>query len=117
MASDDPDWANTRYALGRERFANYQSSISAIDPICFTRFWIGAPILFQFGRFDPFVSRAMAERLAHSLARPQKVVFYDAGHSVNDPRAIIDRSGFLAQCIRSGLLNRGVSSRSNDLLH
>ncbi len=117
MASDDPDWSNTRYALGRERFTSYQSSISAVDPICFTRFWIGAPILFQFGRFDPFVSRAMAERLAHSIARPQKVVFYDAGHSVNDPHAMIDRSGFLAQCIRSGLLNRGVSSRSSDLLH
>ncbi len=98
MASDDPDWANMRYALGRERFAAYQSSISAVDPIRFTRFWMGAPILFQFGRFDPFVSRAMADRLTNSISRPQKVEFYDAGHSVNDPRAAVDRARFLAHC-------------------
>ena len=95
--SDDPDWANLRYGLGSERLARYRESISAVDPIRFTRFWAGAPILFQFGRFDPFVSRAMAERLAGSMPSPQKTVFYDAGHSVNDPRATADRSEFLTR--------------------
>jgi hypothetical protein len=28
------------------------------------------------------------------------VVFYDAGHSVNDPRAMADRAEFLARCLR-----------------
>jgi pimeloyl-ACP methyl ester carboxylesterase len=98
MASDDPDWANMRYALGRERFAAYQSSISAVDPIGYTHFWMGAPILFQFGRFDPFVSRDMADRLTNSISHPQKVEFYDAGHSVNDPRAAVERARFLAHC-------------------
>jgi pimeloyl-ACP methyl ester carboxylesterase len=58
---------------------------------------LGAPILYQFGRFDRFVPRAAAERLVHSIPRPQKVVFYDAGHSVNDPRAMADRAEFLAR--------------------
>jgi len=93
--SDDPDWANLRYGLGSERLARYRESISAVDPIRFTRYWAGAPILFQFGRFDPFVSRAMAERLVQSISSPQKTLFYDAGHSVNDPRAMADRSEFL----------------------
>ena len=96
MESDDPEWANMRYALGSERSARYRASISVVDPIRFTPFWAGAPILFQFGRFDQFVSRAMAERLVHSISRPQKAIFYDAGHAVNDPRAMIDRAGFLA---------------------
>ena len=63
MESDDPEWANMRYALGSERSARYRASISVVDPIRFTSFWAGAPILFQFGRFDQFVSRAMAERV------------------------------------------------------
>lgn len=104
MESDDSDMANLRFSLGPERFARYRASISAVDPIRFTPFWGGAPILFQFGRFDQFVPRAEAERLVHSIPRPQKVIFYDAGHSVNDPRAIVDRSVFLARRIHSGLL-------------
>jgi pimeloyl-ACP methyl ester carboxylesterase/precorrin-6B methylase 2 len=96
MESDDPEWANMRYALGSERSARYRESISVVDPIRFTPFWAGAPILFQFGRFDQFVSRPMAEQLVHSISRPQKAIFYDAGHAVNDPRAMIDRAGFLA---------------------
>jgi len=100
--SDDPDWANLRYGLGSERLARYRESISAVDPIRFTRFWAGAPILFQFGRFDAFVSRAMADRLAQSLASPQKTLFYDAGHSVNDPRAMADRAAFLARWAAEG---------------
>ena len=95
---DDPDWANMRYALGSERSARYRASISVVDPIRFTRFWAGAPILFQFGRFDQFVSRAMAERLVSSISSPQRAIFYDAGHAVNDPRALIDRAGFLDGC-------------------
>lgn len=97
MESDDSDMANLRFSLGAERFARYQASISAVDPIRFSPFWAGAPILFQFGRFDQFVPRAQAERLVHSIPQPQKVIFYDAGHSVNDPRAMADRSEFLAR--------------------
>jgi hypothetical protein len=40
----------------------------------------------------------MAERLVHSISRPQKAIFYDAGHAVNDPRASVDRAGFLDGC-------------------
>jgi pimeloyl-ACP methyl ester carboxylesterase/precorrin-6B methylase 2 len=95
MESDDPDMANMRFSMGSERFARYKASISEVDPDRFTRSWMGAPILFQFGRFDRFVPRAAAERLVQSIPRPQKVVFYDAGHSVNDPRAMDDRAEFL----------------------
>jgi dienelactone hydrolase/precorrin-6B methylase 2 len=104
MDGDDPEMGNMRFALGNERFARYKASMSAVDPVRFTRFWAGAPILFQFGRFDQFVPRAAAERLVHSISSPQKAVFYDAGHSVNDPRAMVDRSAFLARYIQSGLL-------------
>jgi pimeloyl-ACP methyl ester carboxylesterase len=104
MESDDPEMANLRFAMGSERFARYRASIASVDPNRFTPFWAGAPILFQFGRFDRFVPRAAAERLAQSISRPQKVVFYDAGHSVNAPAAMADRSDFLAQHIQSGSL-------------
>jgi dienelactone hydrolase/precorrin-6B methylase 2 len=97
--SDDAEWANLRYGLGAERVARYRESISAVDPIRFAPHSAGAPILFQFGRFDAFVSRAMAERLAQSVPGRQKSVFYDAGHSLNDPRALADRIAFVRQAL------------------
>jgi pimeloyl-ACP methyl ester carboxylesterase len=101
VGSDDPDWANMRYALGSDRVARYQSSISAVDPILFTRYWKQTPVLLQFGRFDEFVSRESAERLANSIPGRPTALFYDAGHSVNAPGAMIDRDAFLARYFRS----------------
>ena len=92
---DDPDWANLRYGLGPERTAHYRESISAVDPIRYVKHWTGAPVLFQFGRFDTFVSRSMADRFAKSAPTSRRALFYDAGHSVNDPKAIADRTEFL----------------------
>ena len=99
MEGDDPDMANMRFSMGAERFARYRASIAGVDPIRFTPYWLGAPILFQFGRFDQFVPRAAADRLVQAIAKPQRVVFYEAGHSVNDPRAMADRAEFLARCL------------------
>jgi dienelactone hydrolase len=95
--SDDPEWADLRFALGNDRFDRYVSSMSAIDPVRYLGHSAGAPILFQFGRFDPYVSRARAEALVHAVGRPQQAIFYDSGHEVNDPQALFDRRSFLAK--------------------
>jgi len=99
VQSEDPEWANMRYALGAERVARYQASIAAVDPIQYLPHWMGAPVLLQFGRFDTFVTHAMSERLKQALPREQ-VLVYDAGHSVNDPKAMTDRFAFLARSLQ-----------------
>ena len=100
VGSDDPDWANMRYALGGDRVARYQASISGVDPIVFTRYWKQAPVLLQFGRFDEFVPRESAGRLTNSIPGHTTALFYDAGHSVNAPGATIDRDAFLARYLK-----------------
>jgi predicted esterase len=111
MQSDDPDWADTRHALGAEHFAPYQAAMSTVDPIRFAPAAGNAPILCQFGRFDSFVSRAMAERLLKSFPRQPAAEYYDAGHSVNDPRAVTARSRFLGRSIHSGVMRSGNRER------
>jgi dienelactone hydrolase len=101
MIDNDPELADLRYALGAGRFARYVASLSAVDPVSYLGRPAGAPILFQFGRFDSFVSRARAEALVHATGRTERAVFYDAGHEVNDPRALADRSDFLRKAWRS----------------
>ena len=100
--SDDPEWADLRYALGHDRFDRYVASMSAIDPVRYLGHSAGAPILFQFGRFDPYVSRAREEALVHAAGRSGHAIFYDSGHEVNDLRALTDRSSFLAARIGTG---------------
>jgi dienelactone hydrolase len=109
MMSDDPEWADLRYALGNDHFERYVSSMSAIDPVKYLGRSSGAPILFQFGRFDPYVSRARAEALVHAAGRPERAIFYDSGHEVNDPQALVDRRNFLAA--RIGIGKRRVSEK------
>ena len=106
MIGDDPELADLRYALGDDRFERYVSSMSAIDPIRYLDRSAGVPILFQFGRFDPYVSRARAEELVRATRRPEHPIFYDSGHEVNDPQALLDRSEFLATRIGTGRLKR-----------
>jgi pimeloyl-ACP methyl ester carboxylesterase len=102
MLSDDPEWADLKYALGHDRFARYVSSLSAVDPIRYLARSPGVPILFQFGRFDPYVSRARAEELVQAIPSPERPRFYDSGHEVNDPQALLDRGAFLATRIGVG---------------
>jgi cephalosporin-C deacetylase-like acetyl esterase len=113
VGSDDPDWANVRYALGGDRVARYQNSISAVDPILFTRYWKRAAVLLQFGRFDEFVSREMADRLANSIPSPHQTVFYDSGHSVNAPFAAADRAKFLTRQIQARPPTNATATKPN----
>ena len=100
--SDDPEWADLRYALGHDRFDRYVASMSAIDPVKYLGHSAGVPILFQVGRFDPYISRARADELVHAAGRSGHAIFYDSGHEVNDPRALTDRGSFLAARIGTG---------------
>jgi hypothetical protein len=102
MIDDDPEFADPRYALGNDRFVHYVSSLSVVDPIRYLGHSAGAAILFQFGRFDPYVSGARAEALVHATRRTERAIVYDAGHDVNDPRALLDRSEFLTTHIGVG---------------
>ena len=100
MRKDSPEWADMRYTLGKEAFERYLSSIAQIDPIQYVNHSLGAPLLLQFGRFDPYVSTESAERF--TAAVHGRTISYNAGHLVNDPAAQKDRSRFLAKHFGAG---------------
>ena len=103
---DDPELADLRYLLGGDRFTRYISSLSDVDPIRYLGHSTGAPVLLQFGRFDPYVSAARAETLAHAAGGSGRARFYDSGHEVNDPRSLQDRSEFLTRHAGIGRIGR-----------
>lgn len=104
-ASDDPELADLRYAIGEERYRRYVSSLSDVDPIKYIGRQSAAHVLLQYGRFDRSISREMAERLADAVtARSKQVLFYDSGRDVNIPKAVLDRNAVLAKGIGVGLV-------------
>ncbi|HLJ48656.1 MAG TPA: hypothetical protein VKU01_21720 [Bryobacteraceae bacterium] len=95
MRRDEPDWADLRFVMGKEGFERYLASIAEVDAAKYVEHSLGAPILLQFGRFDPYVPQDLAARF--SAAVHGRTITYDAGHAVNDPAAAPDRQRFLTE--------------------
>ncbi|HEV2688319.1 MAG TPA: hypothetical protein VGV35_07185, partial [Bryobacteraceae bacterium] len=67
MRTDDPEWADMKYTLGKEGFERYLSSIAQLDPVNYLPHSLGAPVLLQFGSFDPYIPPALAARFASAV--------------------------------------------------
>jgi pimeloyl-ACP methyl ester carboxylesterase len=67
-----------------------------LKPLCPSAYigQAGAPVLLQFGRSDAYVPVKKAEALAAAAPLPKTVLFYDAGHSLNE-QARMDRLEWL----------------------
>jgi pimeloyl-ACP methyl ester carboxylesterase len=116
-ANDDPEWADLRYAVGDDRFAQYVSSLSIIDPVKYLGATTEVPVFFQFGRFDPYISRGRAEELIHATGRSGHAIFYDSGHDVNEPQALFDRAVFLTTHYAIGRIQIKVPTTKKRPLH
>ena len=93
MRKDDPEFADMKYSLGKDGFERYLASIAQVDPIRYLPHSLGAPVLLQFGRFDPYIPADQAQRFASAVRG--HAITYDSGHAVNDPKAFDDRRKFL----------------------
>lgn len=80
----------------RERFAD---SLRPIDPERFVGSATPARVYFQFARWDAYISRAFAERFVRAASSPREARWYPTSHEFNDPDALRDRSGWLAQAL------------------
>jgi dienelactone hydrolase len=55
-----------------------------------------APVLLQFGTTDVHVSKGRAETIIAATSEPKKVIWYEAGHGLND-QAVKDRMTWLKE--------------------
>ena len=68
--------------------------LAPLDPIRFLGALGRTPVLLQFAEKDFFVPREKADALHAAVAGPKQILFYDAGHGLND-RASQDRQKWL----------------------
>ncbi len=55
-----------------------------------------APLLFQFARHEWNFGIPAMERYFQAASEPKKVLWYETGHELNDPRALADRARWIA---------------------
>jgi dienelactone hydrolase len=82
---------------GEPGTAEDAKTFAAIDAERFIGNAAPAALLFQFARYDRFVSEAQADRYAAAASGPKVVKWYDCGHEFNDALSAGDRDDWLAQ--------------------
>ena len=73
--------------------------LAPLDPVAYIGRAAPSPVLFQFGRKDPYVPEVRAREFFEAAREPKTVLWYDAGHGLNE-QAIRDRQSWLRQVLR-----------------
>ncbi|MEO8051617.1 MAG: dienelactone hydrolase family protein [Acidobacteriota bacterium] len=73
--------------------------LAPLDPIRFLRQLGSTPVLLQFAEKDFYVPREKAEALYAAVSGPKQILWYQAGHGLND-QASQDRQKWLRQTLK-----------------
>jgi dienelactone hydrolase len=99
--NDDPAVVAFREATPKERLQAY---LDTCDKTAAVRYvpHAACPLYIQFARFERYFSIAAMERYIAAAPQSREVRWYDTGHELNDPRALIDRAAWLGSRIGLG---------------
>lgn len=97
LESDEPGMVAFRKGNSREELNSYLEAHRVLDAIRYVPHAAPAPILFQFARHERYFDVASMERYAAAASEPKVTRWYDAGHELNDLRALFDRAEWLAR--------------------
>lgn len=102
LESDDPVIAGFRDILGLERFEAYCDAMADFDGEKYVPWTQEGIILFQFGRYERYVTSEAMERYVNAAAGEPGVKAYDAGHDLRDVQAYRDRAAWLNERVGLG---------------
>jgi len=69
--------------------------VSALDAINYVPHAAPTLLLFQFSNFEQYFNEAAMQRYARAASEPKLSKWYDTGHELNDPQALLDRAAWL----------------------
>lgn len=97
VESQDPDQVAYRSRWTPEQLGHYMEVNAPLDAIT----WVGRiaprPVLMQFAEFERAFGRVSMERYAAAAHEPKTVLWYPTGHELNDLRALLDRTAWVAE--------------------
>jgi len=92
LESDDPDYVRFRETTPKEQLDKYFKTVVSLDAINYVPHAAPTPLLFQFARFERYFNEVSMQRYAKAASEPKQVLWYDAGHELNDLQPLIDRA-------------------------
>jgi cephalosporin-C deacetylase-like acetyl esterase len=97
IESDDADFVELRKTIPQVVLDRYLAAVAPLDGIHYVGHAAPTPLLFQFGRFERYVSETAMRGYANAASGPKTVRWYDTGHELNDPQALVDRAEWLKE--------------------
>ena len=99
LRSNDPEIIDFRKTQPAGELENYCQVTGDIDAIHFVGHAAPIPLLLQFANFEQYFDKISMDHYVAAASDPKKVLYYDTGHDLNDPRALEDRYDWLAKHI------------------
>jgi hypothetical protein len=99
LRGNQPGIVELRKSKPSGELERYAQVIGDIDAIRFVGHAAPIPLLLQFANFEQYFDKTSMEHYAAAASDPKKVLYYDAGHDLNDPQALEDRYDWLADHI------------------
>jgi dienelactone hydrolase len=91
---DDPGLVELRANTPKEKLDKFFAAYGRTAAVRYVPH-AAVPLLFQFGNHDRLFDRAARERYAAAASGAKTVKWYDTGHDLNDPQALLDRAAWL----------------------
>ncbi len=98
---DDPDLAEMRKNTPKEKLDAFFKAYGRTAAVRYVPH-AAAPLLFQFANHERLFDRPAMERYAAAATGAKSVKWYDTGHDVNDPQALLDRAAWLKERVGLG---------------
>jgi len=96
---DDPDIVEARKSVPAEVLDKYLSTLAPLDAVGYVPHAAPISLLFQFARLEQNFKEPAMQRYAGAASEPKTVLWYDAGHDLNDVQALVDRAAWLRRKI------------------
>jgi dienelactone hydrolase len=97
--NDDPAVVEYRATTPKDKQEAYLKSCERTAAVRYVPH-ASAPLLFQFARYERYFDRAAMDRYQKAAREPKEVKWYDTGHELNDPQALLDRAAWLRDRVR-----------------
>lgn len=105
--ANDPGIVEYRATTPKEKQEAYLKSSERTDPVRYVPH-AKCPLLFQFARYERYFDKAAMDRYEQAARQPKEVKWYDTGHELNDPQALLDRAAWLRDGVGLGTIEKGL---------
>lgn len=97
LNGQDADLVEFRKQAPAGQIERYIEVNSPLDAIRYVGHAAPTSLLFQFANYERYFDKDSMGKYFHAASKPKKLLWYDTGHEVNDPQALVDRYRWLTE--------------------